>query len=236
MRERLWLMAGATVGVVLVMLFFYLIRPRDRYPYERRELLTKREAAFYEILAPICARNGWMLLIKLRLADVVKVQAGEKKYMSFFNRIKAKHTDFILVEPETLEVLAVVELDDPSHEREDRIERDEFVDHVYEAAGIPLLHIWMPIEEEELEAELLEWVDSLADEYADEADETAELSETDETDDSAELSEADEMNETVDASELSKKAEPDKPGEMAHPSETAEAEGADESEIIIHIS
>ncbi|MBR3404955.1 MAG: DUF2726 domain-containing protein, partial [Firmicutes bacterium] len=155
---------------------------------------------------------------------------------SFFNRIKAKHTDFILVEPETLEVLAVVELDDPSHEREDRIERDEFVDHVYEAAGIPLLHIWMPIEEEELEAELLEWVDSLADEYADEADETAELSETDETDDSAELSEADEMNETVDASELSKKAEPDKPGEMAHPSETAEAEGADESEIIIHIS
>lgn len=214
MRERLWLMAGATVGVVLVMLFFYLIRPRDRYPYERRELLTKREAAFYEILAPICARNGWMLLIKLRLADVVKVQAGEKKYMSFFNRIKAKHTDFILVDPETLEVLAGVELDDPSHEREDRIERDEFVDHVYEAAGIPLLHVWMPIEEEELEAELLEWVDSLADEYADETDETDDVSEMDETDefseinDSAELSEADEMNETVDASELSKNPEP----------------------------
>ena len=224
MRERLWLMAGATVGVVLVMLFFYLIRPRDRYPYERRELLTKREAAFYEILAPICARNGWMLLIKLRLADVVKVQAGEKKYMSFFNRIKAKHTDFILVDPETLEVLAGVELDDPSHEREDRIERDEFVDHVYEAAGIPLLHVWMPIEEEELEAELLEWVDSLADEYADEADETVDVSEMDETD------------ETVDASEPSKKTEPDKPGEMAELSETAEAEGADESEIIIHIS
>ncbi|MBQ4187076.1 MAG: DUF2726 domain-containing protein, partial [Firmicutes bacterium] len=227
-------MAGATVGVVLVMLFFYLIRPRDRYPYERRELLTKREAAFYEILAPICARNGWMLLIKLRLADVVKVQAGEKKYMSFFNRIKAKHTDFILVDPETLEVLAGVELDDPSHEREDRIERDEFVDHVYEAAGIPLLHVWMPIEEEELEAELLEWVDSLADEYADEADETDELSETDETDDSAELSEADEMNETVDAFEPSRKTEPDKPGKIAHPSETAKAEGADETEIIIH--
>lgn len=224
MRERLWLMAGATVGVVLVMLFFYLIRPRDRYPYERRELLTKREAAFYEILAPICARNGWMLLIKLRLADVVKVQAGEKKYMSFFNRIKAKHTDFILVDPETLEVLAGVELDDPSHEREDRIERDEFVDHVYEAAGIPLLHVWMPIEEEELEAELLEYVDSLADEYADE------------TDDSAELSEADETDERVDASELSEMTEPDEFGEMAHRSETAKAEGADETEIIIHIS
>jgi len=177
MKERLLIMAGAICAVVLVMLFFYLIRPRDRYPYERRELLTKREAAFYEILAPVCLRNGWMLLIKLRLADVVKVQAGEKKYMSFFNRIKAKHTDFILTDPETLEVLAGVELDDPSHERPERIERDEFVDRVYEAAGIPLLHVWMPIEEEELEEALLELIPSLA-EY--EEEELSEARETDE--------------------------------------------------------
>ena len=82
MKERLIIMAGAIAAVGLVMLFFYLIRPRDRYPYERRELLTKREAAFYEILAPICYRNGWMLLMKLRLADIVKVKSGEKQYMS----------------------------------------------------------------------------------------------------------------------------------------------------------
>ena len=172
MKERLIIMAGAIAAVGLVMLFFYLIRPRDRYPYERRELLTKREAAFYEILAPICYRNGWMLLMKLRLADIVKVKSGEKQYMSYFNKIKAKHTDFVLVDPETLEILAGVELDDPSHERPDRIERDEFVDKVYETAGIPLFHVWMPIEEDELEEELLAVVPILSDYDGSDEDDT----------------------------------------------------------------
>jgi hypothetical protein len=34
-----------------------------------------------------------------------------------------------------------IELDDSSHQRADRIERDEFVTRVFEAAGLPLLHI-----------------------------------------------------------------------------------------------
>ena len=89
--------------------------------------------------------------------------------MSYFNRIKAKHTDFILCDPEDLDVLAGVELDDPSHERPERIERDEFVDGVYQAAGIPLIHVWMPITESELEALLLEQIPSLTGEEPAEA-------------------------------------------------------------------
>jgi hypothetical protein len=33
-----------------------------------------------------------------------------------------------------------VELDDQSHSRRDRAERDEFVGQAFEAAGLPLLH------------------------------------------------------------------------------------------------
>ena len=90
--------------------------------------------------------------MKLRLADIVGVAPGQENYMSYFNRIKAKHTDFVICDPETMEVILAIELDDPSHEREERIERDAFVDKVYEAAGIPLLHEWLPQNEEELEA------------------------------------------------------------------------------------
>ena len=147
---------GVILLMALVFLLIYLIRPRPKYPYERRELMTKNELAFYQILRPICDLYGWDVLLKMRLADIVQVRPGTKEYMAHFNRIKAKHTDFILVDPETLLVLCGIELDDPSHERQDRIERDEFVDGVYEAAGIPLLHVWMPMTESELEELLLQ--------------------------------------------------------------------------------
>ena len=146
----LW-MGAAFLVIILIMILVRLLKPKDIYPYERRELLTKREEAFYKILAPIIHDYGWELLMKLRLADIVGVSSGQENYMSYFNKIKAKHTDFVICDPETMEVLLAIELDDPSHEREDRIERDEFVDKVYEAVGIPLLHEWLPENEKELE-------------------------------------------------------------------------------------
>lgn len=41
----------------------------------------------------------------------------------------------------TVVPLFAVELDDNSHSRPDRVERDAFVDAVFAAAGLPLLHI-----------------------------------------------------------------------------------------------
>ncbi len=38
-------------------------------------------------------------------------------------------------------MLSVFELDDKSHQRQDRRERDAFVDQVFKAAGLPLLHV-----------------------------------------------------------------------------------------------
>ena len=156
MEKKILLIALVTLGVILLMLLVRWLRPRERFPYEPRLLLTPREQAFYFVLESICQRNGWKLLVKLRLADIVAVRKGTEGYMSYFNRVKAKHTDFVICDPETMEILAGVELDDPSHVREDRAERDEFVDRVYEAAGIPLIHVWMEAEEEQLEAQLLQ--------------------------------------------------------------------------------
>ena len=170
MEKKILLIVLVTLGVILLMLLVRWLRPRERFPYEPRPLLTPREQAFYFVLESICQRNGWKLLVKLRLADIVAVRKGTEGYMSYFNRVKAKHTDFVICDPETMEILAGVELDDPSHIREDRAERDEFVDRVYEAAGIPLIHVWMEAEEEQLEAQLLQEL-RLLDEDAEPVDE-----------------------------------------------------------------
>ena len=100
--------------------------------------------------------------MKMRLADIMAVRKGTEEYMSYFNKIKAKHTDFVFCDPQTLEILAGLELDDPSHDRPERMERDTFVDNAYAAAGIPLIHVRNPIEPAELEQILLEVLPSFA--------------------------------------------------------------------------
>lgn len=139
---------------ILLLIFLFLVRwllRKDRFPYEARVLLTDNERVLYELLRPIAEEYELVLLIKMRLADIMQVKKETKEYMKAFNRIKAKHTDFLLCDPQTLEVLVGIELDDESHKRADRIERDAFVDGAYEACGIPLLHVWNPITKEELQ-------------------------------------------------------------------------------------
>ena len=166
--KELYILAAVTAAFLLLFLLLHLFRPKDKYPYERRDLLTSNELEFYQILSPIVCQHGWQLLMKMRLADIMAVRKGTEEYMKYFNKIKAKHTDFVFCDPDTLEILAGLELDDPSHERPERIERDEFVDKAYAAAGIPLIHVWNPIEPEELEQILLEVLPSFAEDEAEE--------------------------------------------------------------------
>lgn len=164
--KELYILLAVTAAFALLFLLLRLFRPKGKYPYERRDLLTSNELEFYQTLYPIVCQHGWQLLMKMRLADIMAVRKGTEDYMSYFNKIKAKHTDFVFCDPETLEILAGLELDDPSHERPERIARDEFVDNAYAAAGIPLIHVWNPIEPEELESILLEVLPSFCEDDA----------------------------------------------------------------------
>ncbi|MEW6029311.1 MAG: DUF2726 domain-containing protein [Chloroflexota bacterium] len=79
---------------------------------------------------------------KVKLSDLFYARTGDYgKNRSYTNRIDRKHVDFLLCDPKTLKPLLGIELDDKSHQRADRQERDDFVNHVFEAAKLPLLHI-----------------------------------------------------------------------------------------------
>ena len=55
-------------------------------------------------------------------------------------RISQKHVDFLICDKKGFSIIGVVELDDRSHFRADRIKRDRFVDAALAGAGIPILH------------------------------------------------------------------------------------------------
>ena len=92
----------------------------------------------------------------VRIADLIKVQKGTAKYRSWLNKILSKHVDFVLCNPLTLEVVCAIELDDVSHQRPERKERDKFVNHAFESAGLPLLRI--PVEKSYRASEVRELI------------------------------------------------------------------------------
>lgn len=77
---------------------------------------------------------------KVNLADIFFV-ARPNHNQSYRNKIDRKHVDFLLCDPATMKPIMGVELDDASHVRRDRQDRDEFVDQVFEVAGLPLLRV-----------------------------------------------------------------------------------------------
>lgn len=115
------------------------LMPRaDPLPYHTvPSLLTPTEAHFYQTL---CTAVGPLAVIqcKVRLADLL---VAPRHDLTAFRRVSQKHVDFVLCERGSLKPLIAVELDDRSHEREDRRRRDQFVDAVYASAGLPLVHV-----------------------------------------------------------------------------------------------
>ncbi|NQU09431.1 DUF2726 domain-containing protein [bacterium] len=115
--------------------------PPSALPYKRRDyLLSVAERSFYEVLRSITG-NDLVVFAKVRLLDLVWLPAGVQNRQGWINRVSARHIDFVLCDRSNLRPLVAVELDDSSHQREDRRVRDAFVDQVCAAAGLPILHM-----------------------------------------------------------------------------------------------
>ncbi len=146
-EQAAWYAAAALVAVLIVSLLTRSVRGKkqpaaeeQRLPYRLRDdFLTEAEFAFYTALRAFLD-DSIAVCPKVNLADIF-FAAGEKNArMAHINKINRKHVDFLLCDAETMVPLCGIELDDSSHQRADRIERDAFVDAVYAAADLPLVH------------------------------------------------------------------------------------------------
>ena len=112
-------------------------RPDISHYRSRQFLLSRNELAFF--LALRCALGQrWHLFAKVRLADVIACP-DSKWEKTPGRRIAQKHVDFLVCHPDTTRIIAAIELDDRTHERPLRRQRDVFLNDVFRRAGIPLL-------------------------------------------------------------------------------------------------
>ena len=136
--EEHW--AWVLLAIVAAFMLWTLLRASKPQgpPYVRRgPLVTRSELKFYRALKH-AVKERWTIMAMVRIADLLAVRSGTPKHLAWFNRIACKHVDFVLCDPETLEPRLAIELDDESHQRPDRQERDEFVNAAFAAAGFPL--------------------------------------------------------------------------------------------------
>jgi very-short-patch-repair endonuclease len=135
-----WIILIGIVLVVFVIAKFFLVE-EEVLPYKKREsLVTKTELAFFHRLCEAVG-DDWHVVAMVRLADLIRVKKGTASFQAWQNKIHAKHIDFVLCDWETLNIELAIELDDSSHQRKDRIERDEFVDAALDSCQLPLLRV-----------------------------------------------------------------------------------------------
>lgn len=112
----------------------------ESLPYEKRDdFLSAAEISFFHVLKTVLTTDHY-LITKVNLADLFYVKRPHEN-KGARGRISQKHVDYVVCDAKTMEPLVGIELDDRSHEREDRKKRDAFVDRVFEAAGLPILHV-----------------------------------------------------------------------------------------------
>jgi len=116
-------------------------KQRQSYIYyvKRKYLLTKRELSFYKILLPIANNMNMTVMSKVRLADLIEPPKGHPEYMRMFNKIKAKHIDFVLCSNDFVCPIILIELDDSTHDTQRGIESDRIKNEACISAGVKLI-------------------------------------------------------------------------------------------------
>lgn len=147
------------IAVILVMVIEYLLVKKkngrdeedhdnyennyhDEYPFHSKYLLTKNEYYFYNKLKAVTEPLNLQILAKIRLADLIEINDDikGKEWWALFGKIKSKHIDFAI--SDNMRIVALIELDDYSHQRSDRQKRDEFVNNALSTAGYNVIRTY----------------------------------------------------------------------------------------------
>lgn len=116
-----WLAGSSALGFLLALVLFLTRKPR----YRRATIMTENEREFYERLLAACP--GCQIWPQVPILALVRPDAkeGSRAFWMAFKRISNTRVDWAIVKD--LEVLAIVELDDRSHDARKDAQRDRIL-------------------------------------------------------------------------------------------------------------
>ncbi|MFT7879004.1 MAG: DUF2726 domain-containing protein [Sulfurimonas sp.] len=136
------LLAGVALFVLILLLWF---NRRERLHYEKVALFTPAEKKFLNVLDQAVG-SEFRIYGKVRIADTIlpKRTLSRKKWNRHFFQISSKHFDYVLCDKRSMDTLCAIELNDRSHQRRERIKRDQLVEKACRSANLPL--VWIAVQ------------------------------------------------------------------------------------------
>jgi hypothetical protein len=141
------IVVAVIIGVLLIagiIRWLWIRKLKNKIYIGQRLLLTPAEQNLVSYLFSVLELFPHThLLCKVRIADIVELNPtlDGKRYAKGLSAIAAKHVDYCVVDRRTWEPIVVLELDDKSHDRLDRQQRDAFVDQVFAEVNLPIIHV-----------------------------------------------------------------------------------------------
>ena len=118
----------------------YRVVPR----YKRKEyLMTENETKFYKVLKEIAIKYKCTVFAQVILYEILEVNESNhwsSRFNSLQNKINRKSIDFTICN-NLGKILFCIELDDKTHYKKKRQERDAFLDEIFDEAQLELIHI-----------------------------------------------------------------------------------------------
>lgn len=78
---------------------------------------------------------------QIQLSSLLNHKIKGQNWQAALSRVQRKTVDFVLAEKTTMQTAYAIELDDRTHNRTDRINRDSFVNQALNGSGIPLVRL-----------------------------------------------------------------------------------------------
>ena len=136
------------IGIVLLVFFtkisllFFSNKQQNEPEYQlEANLLTPAEMVFFEFLLANLESQDYHVATKVRLADVFNCVSKGRAFIKGFNKIKAKHFDFVIVSKKDAKILLAIELDDRTHDLGKAKKNDKFKNELCKQTSLKLVRV-----------------------------------------------------------------------------------------------
>lgn len=140
MTKFIWPFIVLGILAILVALFSKNDKVINNVFVKKDYLLNIPERNFFELLQKLLPVE-YVCYPQVVLSSIISVKTDKANFYRYFNQINKKIVDFVIFKKQYLEPVLVIEYDGHTHDRKDRIQRDNKVDNILKTAGINFFYV-----------------------------------------------------------------------------------------------
>lgn len=112
---------------------------KPKYQYRRKGYFMSHSEQKMFLLLQEAVGDKYFIFPQVHLSTILEHKTPHQNWAAAFKHINGKSVDFVLCDKSPVAPRIAIELDDNSHTRPDRVERDVEVERIFKYAELPLV-------------------------------------------------------------------------------------------------